>query len=77
VITVLGVAGGASIAREEHEWRFTPVLAWKPGEYRIEIDTLLEDLAGNGVGRPFDIDVFDRVTERIERKTVTLGFSVK
>lgn len=30
---------------------------WNPGQYRIEIDPQLEDLAGNSIARPFNLDL--------------------
>jgi hypothetical protein len=47
------------------------------GRYRLVVDTSLEDLAGNKIGQPFDIDVFDRVTERITSSTTTLPFEIR
>jgi len=41
------------------------------------VDTGLEDLAGNSIGQPFDIDVFDHVTEHITSKTIPLPFTVR
>jgi len=40
------------------------------------VDTAIEDLAGNRIGQPFDIDVFDRVTQHIETRTISLPFSI-
>jgi hypothetical protein len=77
VVNVPGVPGKIAIAEHEREWRFTPDQPWRAGEHKIEIDTALEDISGNGVGRPFDIDVFERVTKTIERKTVSLPFRVR
>jgi hypothetical protein len=71
------VAGAVSIDKQETEWRLTPQQAWKSGEYRLIVDTGLEDLAGNSIGQPFDIDVFQRVTEHITSKTVSLPFLVR
>lgn len=71
------VAGTVSVARMEREWRFTPRAAWKPGEYRLVVDTGLEDLAGNHIGQPFDIDEFKQVTKTIETKTISLPFTVR
>ena len=51
--------------------------AWPAGAYRLIVDTDLEDLAGNRIGQPFDIDVFDRVTERITTTATSLGFEVR
>jgi len=71
------VAGTVRIAREETEWRFTPRQPWTAGNYRLIADTGLEDLAGNHIGQPFDLDTFDHVTEHIASKTVSLPFAVR
>ncbi len=70
------VQGTAAIDRNETRWSFTPAASWVPGEYRLEIDTALEDLAGNRIGRAFDVDVFDQGSERITRKTAQLTFRI-
>ena len=41
------------------------------------VGTDLEDLAGNAVGRPFEVDVFDRVEPRVEARSVTVPFRVE
>jgi hypothetical protein len=71
------VAGTVSVAREESEWRFAPERPWTAGNYQLVVDTGLEDLAGNRIGQPFDLDVFDRVTEHITSKTVSVPFTVR
>jgi hypothetical protein len=71
------VPGTVAVAREETEWRFTPTRAWTPGAYRLVADTSLEDLAGNHIGQPFDIDVFDHVTERITTTTTSVPFEIR
>jgi hypothetical protein len=71
------VAGKVSVDREETEWRLTPQGPWKPGEYQLVVDTELEDLAGNSIGQPFDIDTFNHVTERIAKRSVSLPFVVR
>jgi hypothetical protein len=68
--------GDISIGPEETRWQFTPAAAWKAGEYQVRVDTSLEDLAGNRIGRPFDVDTFERV-ERPQKKFVTLSFRVR
>jgi hypothetical protein len=72
------VAGTATVGREETEWRFVPTTLWKPGAYQLVVDTSLEDLAGNRIGRAFDVDLdqFDSITEHIELKTSSLAFRV-
>jgi hypothetical protein len=71
------VAGAIGVEREESEWRLTPQAPWAAGQYRLIIDTSLEDLAGNKIGEPFDIDVFDRVTERITATATSLVFEIR
>jgi hypothetical protein len=36
---------------------FTPVANWRPGRYILEIESRLEDLAGNNMNRLFDEDL--------------------
>jgi hypothetical protein len=71
------VNGTVTVARQETEWRFAPRDAWKAGDYRLVVDTGIEDLAGNHIGQPFDIDTFDRVTERIVTETISLPLRIR
>jgi hypothetical protein len=76
-IAVPDAAGTAEVARDETEWRFTPAEPWAAREYRVIVATSLEDLAGNRVGRAFDVDVFNSVTRKVSRETVTVRFHPK
>jgi hypothetical protein len=69
------VAGRIEIDAEETRWRFTPSSPWRAGAYRIAAQTTLEDLAGNSIGRPFEVDVLHRV-ERDQIETVVIEFHV-
>jgi hypothetical protein len=71
------VAGKVAVAREETEWRFTPREPWISGAYQLVVDTAIEDLAGNHVGQPFDIDTFKQVTQSITTQTVSVPFTVR
>ncbi len=71
------VSGAIRIDRNETEWRFTPGQPWAAGTYQLVVETGLEDLAGNHIGQPFDLDVFNRVTEHITTNTVSLPFTVR
>lgn len=71
------VAGVNKTAEAETRWQFTPQTTWQPGKYRIQVDTTLEDLAGNSIGRPFEIDVFNSVERRVEPKRVAIPFEVQ
>ncbi len=76
-LRIKGVAGTAAIDRDEMRWRFTPAQPWKSGRQELIVDMSLEDLAGNRIGRPFDVDLFERVSERITAETTTLPFNVR
>ena len=71
------IGGTIDVGREESEWRFTPQNPWTAGAYRLIVDTSLEDVAGNKIGQPFDIDVFDRVTERITSSSTSVPFEIR
>lgn len=60
-LSVDGVAGEVELAEHESRWRFTPERAWSPGSYELVAQALLEDLAGNQIGKPFEVDVFERI----------------
>ncbi len=70
------VAGQAQVRPGETAWEFTPRQAWQAGAYRLVIDTRLEDLAGNRIGRPFEVDVFRTVQKEVLAQTVSLPFTV-
>ena len=71
------LTGTVSIDRQETQWRFAPHDLWNKGDYQLVVDTAIEDLAGNHVGQPFDIDTFEHITEHITTKTISLPFAIR
>jgi hypothetical protein len=71
------VDGTIQTGDSEACWQFTPRRAWTVGAHNIVAETTLEDLAGNAIGRPFEVDEFKPVEQRIETKTISLSFTVK
>jgi hypothetical protein len=69
--------GMVSMADNETVWRFTPTSAWEAGSYQLVADTRLEDLAGNSIARPFEVDVFHPVQREVKTETVTVPFEVQ
>jgi hypothetical protein len=82
LITVSGpsgpVSGSASVEEQETRWRFVPEKPWQGGDYQIIVSTTLEDLAGNKIGRLFDVDLdrFESVTQRVAQPTISLPFRI-
>ena len=71
------VAGEAGLAEREKRWSFTPAQPWQTGLHLLAVATTIEDLAGNNIGKPFDVDVFERVDRRVPTETVKVSFEVK
>ncbi len=71
------IVGKLEIDQDETRWRFTPEAPWLAGSYTLEIDNELEDLAGNNLRRPFEIDIQRdtplRPDAKIIRWPITLG----
>ena len=68
------VAGEVSLGEAETLWRFTPVDPWQAGNHCLVIGTELEDIAGNSVARPFEVDAAGPISGRVTTQTVELPF---
>ena len=71
------IAGQIALDHHETQWRFTPGSPWQQSDYHLVIDTGIEDIAGNHIGAAFDIDIFEKVSKTIDRKTVTIPFAIR
>ena len=52
--------------RAKRGGRFTPRAPWRAGTYQLTALAMLEDLAGNRIGRAFEVDQFDRADRPAE-----------
>lgn len=71
------IAGTVEVANEERRLLFRPAESWRAGSYRIVADNTLEDIAGNHLDRPFDVDRFETVTRRIESAATSIPFTIR
>lgn len=71
------IAGSVKVEEEETSWKFTPDQPWSAGKYRLVADSILEDLAANQIGRPFEVDVFRAIPKKFEAKLVEVPFEIK
>ena len=71
------IDGQVDLSDQERRWRFAPRDPWLPGTYNLVIQTTIEDLAGNNIGKPFDVDLFEGVQRRLTTVTVKLPFAVR
>lgn len=60
--TISGEAlqGSVNLNQGETEWQFVPSKRWKAGSYKIVIQKTIEDLAGNNIGKAFEIDLVEK-----------------
>ena len=49
------VRGAVETREHETRWLFVPERQWRDGSHSVRVDPALEDLAGNSVGRPFEV----------------------
>jgi hypothetical protein len=69
------VAGAGSITEGETIWRFAPREPWREGSYRLVVGSDLEDVAGNSVAAPFEVDLTTPITKRVTSGRVELPFT--
>lgn len=69
--------GTVTLEEQERHWVFTPRQAWQRGNYYLVIQTTLEDLAGNNIGKPFDVDIFTGIDRHLRTPTVRLPFDIQ
>jgi len=71
------LAGEVALEDQERRWVFTPARAWNPGSHRLTVETTIEDLAGNNIGKPFEVDLSTDAEQRPNHSTVPLTFEVR
>lgn len=72
------ISGKIELTEHETVWRFVPDQPWQTGEYQLRVGTVLEDLAGNSIARPFAIDLSKNQTaSKPVGEFVSLPFSIK
>ena len=70
------VEGTSALADEERRWTFVPTQPWARGAFELLVQKTIEDLAGNNIGKAFEVDLFKGVQRRFTNATVRLPFAV-
>jgi hypothetical protein len=70
------LAGDVQTEAGETRWRFLPAAPWRAGEYRLHASSILEDVAGNRIGRPFEVAELAAGRLRAEARAAALPFLV-
>jgi hypothetical protein len=70
------MSGEVTIGEGEREWRFVPETPWTAGSHQLVVLSLLEDPAGNRVGRAFEVEMLSAPREAAPER-VTRAFDVR
>jgi hypothetical protein len=71
------VSGETILTEDERQWNFTPALPWRRGAYQLVVPTTSEDLAGNNIGKTFEVDLVEPTQRRLTNSSVKLPFEVR
>lgn len=71
------LAGAVALTDRERRWSFTPAEPWRAGTHRLVVAATIEDLAGNNIGKAFDVDLFEGVDRQLATSTVKRAFEIK
>jgi hypothetical protein len=71
------VRGQVRLGSGELSWALSPRDAWQAGEYQLVVPTTIEDLAGNNIGKPFDVDLRAKGSKQVASQPVRITFTVR
>ena len=54
-----------------------PAQPWPRGPHALLVQKTIEDLAGNNIGKAFEVDLFEGVQRRFTNATIRLPFEVR
>jgi hypothetical protein len=69
--------GKTELGERERRWSFVPAEPWQRGPHRLVVTTTIEDLAGNNIGKTFDVDLAVAGERRLRADQVSVAFGVK
>jgi hypothetical protein len=71
------IQGEVELADEERSWRFVPAEPWPAGTLEVVTPVTIEDLGGNNVGKPFDVDLFEQKPRGTGSGVVRVPFEIR
>ena len=70
------VAGSVKMDSLDKAWTFVPEKQWAKGTHKLVAPTIIEDLAGNNIGKPFDVDLEEK-PRPVTTEVVHVSFTVR
>ena len=71
------LTGEVRVDEHESRWSMTPAAPWTAGRYELVALGILEDLAGNRIGRAFEIVSVKGADEASEQTITTIPFDLR
>jgi hypothetical protein len=68
------VEGHPTLFDHERRWSFKPARPWNSGTFKLHVPYVIEDLSGNNVGKPFEVDLFEKIETRTTPESASLSF---
>jgi hypothetical protein len=68
--------GDVKVEAGETRWSFTPRVPWTSGAYQLTALAMLEDLAGNRIGRAFEVDELTPIEKTVVPEFIRLPVTI-
>lgn len=69
--------GDIELRDSERTWVFTPNLPWRSDRFELIIPTTIEDLAGNNIGKAFDVDTSQDVERTLTSDQIAIPIVIR
>jgi hypothetical protein len=69
------VRGTGAAADFDRAWTFKPAADWVPRSYKLRVNSILEDVCGNAIGHPFEVEL-GKPNKPVEPKDIDVPFTV-
>ncbi len=73
----VSIDGETTLSESERGWTFVPQQPWTRGNFWLVVATTIEDLAGNNIGKTFDVDLSSGAQRRVAAENVSVAFRVE
>lgn len=70
------VHGEVTLSDDDQAWNFQPSQPWDAGNYSLVVPSIIEDLAGNTIAKPFDVDT-SKPAQPLTNSIVRLSFQAR
>ena len=71
------IRGKKAVTQNERVWQLIPDEPWKAGPHHLTVQKTIEDLAGNNIGKPFEVDLFEGVQRRLTNSVAKIPFEIR